>query len=301
MKASFYRALMKFVCPAIRDWDVAKGKFWDSTLAGNSSLRAAVERALKVDNGVARGAQVGNLRWDMKEFYDSVQLPILCEALLKHDYPPELMVLGFFAHTAPRILKVGTCLGPVVNSCGRSMLAGDQQSVSWARALLNDLMEKLSVADPEFPCSSHVDDLSHVLIGESKAYLKGKLIKAGKLVGAETKRLQLELSEKSTLLPSNQNTRTVVTILLEEGVQIKTGETCDDVGVQMTGSGNRRASTLNKRIDVSAANRAKRTRGLVKINPAATKLTMPGTNAVHAYGHQAQGVSGIQMTNLNTF
>ena len=63
--ASFYRALMKFFCPAIRDWDMAKGKFWDSALAGNSSLRAAVERALKVENGVARGAQVGHLLWDM--------------------------------------------------------------------------------------------------------------------------------------------------------------------------------------------------------------------------------------------
>ena len=56
--ASFYRALMKFFCPTIRDWDVSKGKFWDSALAGNSSLRAAVERALKVENGTIRGAFV---------------------------------------------------------------------------------------------------------------------------------------------------------------------------------------------------------------------------------------------------
>ena len=190
-------------------------------------------------------------------------------------------------------------MGPVVRKCGRSMLAGDQQSVSWTRALLNDLMEKLSVVDPEFPCSSHVDDLSHVLIGESEADLKSKLLKAGRLVGDETKRLQLELSEKSTLLPDNQNTRAVVKVLLGEGVQIKTGKTCDDVGVQMTGGGNRRASTLNKRIEVSGADRAKRTRGIVKMNPAAIKLTMPGTNSVQVYGHQAQGVSGMQMSNMN--
>ena len=66
--ASFYRALMKFFCPAIRDWDMATGKFWDSALAGNPSLMAAVERALKVENGVARGAQVGHLLWDMFVF-----------------------------------------------------------------------------------------------------------------------------------------------------------------------------------------------------------------------------------------
>ena len=118
-------------------------------------------------------------------------------------------------------------------------------------------------------------------------------------MGAETKRLQLELSDKSTLLPNNQNTRAVVKILLKEGVQIKAGETCDDVGIQITGNGNPRASTLDKRIEVSGANRAKRTRGLVKINPAAKKLTMPGANAVQVYGHQAQGVSGIQTINMN--
>ena len=50
----------------------------------------------------------------MKKFYDSVKLHILCEALLQHEYPPELMVLGYFTHTAPRILKVGKSLGPVV-------------------------------------------------------------------------------------------------------------------------------------------------------------------------------------------
>ena len=116
-------------------------------------------------------------------------------------------------------------------------------------------------------------------------------------MGAETKQLQLDLSDKSTLLPDNPNTRAVVKILLQEGVQLETGKTCDDVGIQMTGNGNRRASTLNKRIEVSGANRAKRTRGLVKINPAATKLTMPGTNAVQVYGHRAQGVSNIQMKN----
>ena len=45
--ASFYRALMKFFCPTIRQWDVDEGHvFWDSALAGSSSLRFAVLRAL---------------------------------------------------------------------------------------------------------------------------------------------------------------------------------------------------------------------------------------------------------------
>ena len=140
--ASFYRALMKHFVPAIREWDLAKGHFYDSALAGSSSLRAAVLRTLRVENGCMRSAFVGHLPWDMAKFYDKVRLPVLCEELKKSSYPPEIMVLGFFVHSAPKILKVGTCFGPVVHSCSSSILAGFQQSVSWARGLLWELMDK---------------------------------------------------------------------------------------------------------------------------------------------------------------
>ena len=81
--ASFYRALMKYFCPAIRDWDMAKGKFWDSALAGNSSLRAAVERALKVENGVARGAQIGHLLCAMKKVLRLCTAPYFVRGFIK--------------------------------------------------------------------------------------------------------------------------------------------------------------------------------------------------------------------------
>ena len=66
----------------------------------------------------------------------------------------------------------------------------------------------------------------------------------------------------------------------------------------MSGSGVRRASTLNARVEVKGADRAKRTRELVTVNPAAQKLTMAGTMPVQAYGHQAQGAAPSQMKNM---
>ena len=83
-----------------------------------------------------RSAFVAQLLWDMAKFYDKVGLPILCEELKKRAYPPELMVLGFFVHSAPNSLRVGTCFGPVVHACSSSILADRQQSVSWVRGLL---------------------------------------------------------------------------------------------------------------------------------------------------------------------
>ena len=125
--ASFDRAMMKQFVPLIREWDLAEGHFYDSALAGSSSLRAAVLRALKVENGCMRSAKVTHLLWDMAKCYDNVRLPVLCEELTKRNYPPELMVLGFFVHAAPRILRVGSSFGPIVHDCGNSMLAGCQQ------------------------------------------------------------------------------------------------------------------------------------------------------------------------------
>ena len=58
---SFYRALMKCVSPKIREWDLEHEHFYDSALAGNSTLRAAVMRALKSENAVVAGWQAGHL------------------------------------------------------------------------------------------------------------------------------------------------------------------------------------------------------------------------------------------------
>ena len=103
---SFYRELMKCVSPKIREWDPAHGHFYDSALAGNSSLRAAVLRALKIENAVVAGWEAGHLLWDMAKFYDSVDLVVLAGELLKRDSPSELLILRLLAHAAPRVLKV---------------------------------------------------------------------------------------------------------------------------------------------------------------------------------------------------
>ena len=110
--------------------------------------------------------------WDMATFYDSVELPILATELLKRNFPPALLIMGFFTHAAPRVLRVGKCFGPIVYNCGKSMLAGCPLSTSWTRGLLYELMWRLSRVDAEHPPNEHVDDISHVVIGETENDLK---------------------------------------------------------------------------------------------------------------------------------
>ncbi len=71
------------------------------------------------------------------------------------------------------------------------MLARDQQSVNWVRGLLWELLERLSKVDPEYPCASHVDDLSHVLVVETESDLKGNMLEAGRAIGGAVNKLDL--------------------------------------------------------------------------------------------------------------
>ena len=73
--SSIYRPLMKRSGATIREWDAKEGHHWDSAIAGSSSLRAAVLRALMCENGAARGEHVAHLLWGMKRFYDSFRCP----------------------------------------------------------------------------------------------------------------------------------------------------------------------------------------------------------------------------------
>ena len=94
--SSIYRAFMKHAGLEIREWDAKAGHHWDSAMAGSSSLRAAVLRALRCENGAARGEHVAHELWDMKQFYDSVFFPALVVELGRRGYPKHLLVLGFF-------------------------------------------------------------------------------------------------------------------------------------------------------------------------------------------------------------
>ena len=125
----------------------------------------------------------------MEKFYDSIDLCILAEELMQHEYPSELLVLGTLAHAAPIILKVGSCISEPIVSTGNSMLAGCQQAVSFARGFLWSLVDRLVHAIPRNPVWEHVDDLAQPFTAHSSNALRIKLVTAGTIVGEEVQRL----------------------------------------------------------------------------------------------------------------
>ena len=177
--------------PKIREWDLEHGHRYDSALAGSSSLRAAVMRAVKIENAVAMDMHAGHLLWDMEKFYDSVDLIILAQELMNRSYPRELLILGILAHAAPRILKVGECFSERISRTGCSMVAGCQQAVSFARGLLWSMVHELCCAIPRCPAHEHVDDLSQPVVSRTADGLRKSLVKAGNIVGTHVRQLKI--------------------------------------------------------------------------------------------------------------
>ena len=106
----------------------------------------------------------------------------------------------------------------------------------------------MSIVDPEYPCAVHVDDLSQVFAAETHHELKDKLLRAGRLVGSEVKRLRLKLSTKSTVIPLNDLTCSVARTLTDEGIPLLVSSKHDDVGGEMSAGTPRVAGTLNHRM-----------------------------------------------------
>ncbi len=294
---TIYRLALRIAGGEIRDWDVKVAAPCDSALRGSSSLRAPLGSPLGVELAQSQGKCVLHFLWDLRKFYDSVRLEVLHERLESLGYNLHLLYLGFLAHKAPRVLKVGHCYSEVIAETGRSMIAGCQQSVSWARGLLVRFVEAVSNVVPRSPCGVHVDDLSHVVaLDDHGASAVAKGLTIGMMVAEGIKELDLRLSDKSVLLPASSPTaQAVVKGLREAGVGIRAAAVGEDVGIAATAGTRRVASTLDARI-ARGKRRAERVGYLCKKVKGAAKLGKTGVRPQQEYGHQAMGASRSKST-----
>ncbi len=293
---SVYRLTMRLAGSTITEWDVKAASLYDSAVKGSSSLRAHLGRALGMELARSEGKVSYHFLWDLKKFYDTVRLDVLHERLDAYGYNLPLLYLGFLAHKAPRTLKVGHCISGVISNTGRSMIAGCQQSVSWARGLLLRLVMAVSNVVPNSPCGVHVDDLSHaVCLDDDDAGAIRKGLEIGRSVAKEVADLDLRLSDKSVLIPASSNVvREIVRGLRNEGVKIKAANAGEDVGIATTGGTRRCAATLNERIRKARA-RAQRVGYLCTKVKSAAKLGRTGVQPMQQHGHQACGASRRQV------
>ena len=287
---------MRILSPYIMEWDEKAAGHWDTAVRGSSALRAQIARSLDLELADFEELFIIHFLWDLRKFYDSVRIAKLIARLQALGYPPFLLILGLIAHKAPRILMVGHCCSDVIEKCGRSMLAGCQQSVSWARGLMHKLVEALGYVLPGSICFEHVDDLSHILACKSRRQLYDAAIEVGRLVKKGTIEADLILSEKSNLTSNCKDiAKAVVQLLNGENIQITLANTAVDVGIEVSAGTRRCVATQNTRIRKGGA-RAANIKKLVAIDSRALKLAPTGVAPQQGYGHEAQGSAPSQVT-----
>ena len=126
---------------------------------------------------------------------------MLLERLEDRCYPGALLAIGFTVHSAPRIFSVGPSLSDSVEGFGRSILAGDLQSVSFVRGLLYDLVRDMSNVIPGSVCREFVDDLSQVVAHKSRSVVVKAGVTIGRIMQKGAKLLDLQIADKSVLIP----------------------------------------------------------------------------------------------------
>ena len=102
--ATFYRLLMAVLKGEVRGWDADVGMEGDSALPGSSPHDAAARRRLLVEAHALVGDAVALVLWDIRKFFDSLDVEVLICRAEAAGFPLDQLVLGLQVHRAPSYL-----------------------------------------------------------------------------------------------------------------------------------------------------------------------------------------------------
>ena len=142
------------------DWGV------DTAAPGMNSRLEARERQLELEIHSWLGTPFGQLLWDLKTFYDSIQIPVLIATAEDLGFPRDLLVVVCLLHLSPRALTHRDQAAEPILLVARSILAGCVSSTRLARAVL---YPSLSAAAQDVDGAAlgvkagvHVDDVTQL-------------------------------------------------------------------------------------------------------------------------------------------
>ena len=113
--ASLYRLLMAIIKTEVRKWDAEIASETDSAVAGKMPQTETAKRALFTEVKAKNGDTVFVVLWDVKKYFDSVQIPALIERASALNFPAVPLTLGLQMHRAPRLIRgTGTMAAPML-------------------------------------------------------------------------------------------------------------------------------------------------------------------------------------------
>jgi len=217
----------------VAEWeDLMTGDF-DTSGKGKSALIAAAYRGLQAEIYKYTEEQVIGVFHDFEKFFDTIDLEILMQKALEHNFPIIDLALTMQQHMAPRIIQCdGFCSRTIITNT--SILAGCKHSVALTRLLFLTGMKQLSIENPLAAPQVYVYDTAMITAGDKDTTLTN-MAKAIKDFAKMSSKLGLTLSTKGVIVAKlPYAARHLVQDLKTLGITYNTAETTRDLGIDFS-------------------------------------------------------------------
>ena len=294
------RLWSKMRSSGLNQWIDKTADPWDDAVPGSSALTQALRRAFYDEAATANHVCSASNLWDVKEFFDSLDMLKILQAARGYDFPPVELVLLFLEHLAPRLLRIrGAYAAPIQPH--RSAVAGCRGAQQFARILLKRILFRVhNTFHPLVVSKSWVDDVNQ-RAEASRAVVIDACVQAGEVFAAGVQDLGLVIADKSRVIATMAGVAEKIAAKLSaKGFPVQAASTCADLGIDRGRKVHVSKPTAYKRLAAAAAKNFKFT-GLLRATKrwkSAKKLFCSGVQPQAAYHAKVHGLPPTRVRSL---
>ena len=156
---ALYRVWAKCRLPLAKDWEVAHPRPYLRHQKGRSITELVFQQALVPEAAAAEGrpAHSGALLWDMSDYYEHVQRPVLWERADRTHFPLSILAVVLNQHQAPRFVSYE---GATVSTGhpGQGLAAGDPFDTYLVQVYTLEPLDAWQSKHRRLPLSLFIDD-----------------------------------------------------------------------------------------------------------------------------------------------
>lgn len=262
---------------------------------GSSAYQAVAARGLALEVSKALGKTAVCILWDVRKYFDSVNITELTARAEAAQYPPLDLATALQMHTVPRVLQHQQCLseGTAVTT---SLLAGCSQSVPLTKAYLNDDTQQQQQQEG-VQTTTYIDDVGSFGSG-APGRAMAATAQAAVRFDQTLRRAYLWPAGRSILLAtSRQLAYRIQQRLAKLGIEVQVGQSARDLGVTLNLGKKRVACTAAVRLKIGKQ-RLARVLSLTEASKRARRLAATSGLAKAMWGQSC--ISPTELEKLRT-
>ena len=286
----------------LSEWIDRTADPWDDAVAGGSALRQALRRSFMDESAAELNLATASTLFDVKEFFDSIDLLKVLRAARHFQFPTVDLVLLYLEHLAPRLLRIKGAYAPAIQP-HRGTIAGCRGAQQFARIVLKRILFHVHTRfHPLVVTKSWVDDVNQRSEG-SEQEVADAIVDAGCALAEGIQALNLVVADKSRVIASKWSlAKSIAARFAKLKVPILAASTAADLGIDR-GSGVAAAKPTGskrfRRSMVKAAVFAKFSRG-ARRSRTGRKLFNSGVVPQAAHHAKVHGMPPTQVAKVRT-